>query len=95
MEDVYEKGVFDIWKHNLFAMPRSQALASSDADLALFASSLSDDFEFIDLRNPKPGDGFSWGRYGPRTVIKRHGTKALFAYQRQEQKGWLSRLFGA
>jgi hypothetical protein len=26
--------------------------------------------------------GFSWGRYGPRTELRRHGHELLFAYRR-------------
>jgi hypothetical protein len=37
----------------------------------------------VDLRRPTLGSGFSWGRYGPRTVNRRHGEERLFAYQRR------------
>jgi hypothetical protein len=53
---------------------------------------LGDSFQIIDLRLAKPGDGFSWGRYGPRTQIKRFGTHAVFAYEKP--KSVISRLFG-
>jgi hypothetical protein len=38
--------------------------------------------------------GFSWGRFSPRTEIRRDGYERLFAYARSEKKpGLLSRLF--
>jgi len=45
----------------------------------MFARSLDASCEFVDLRRPKLGDGFSWGRYGP--VVKRYGEKRIFANQ--------------
>src|SRR3712207_9193422 len=45
---------------------RSQCLESDDPILSAFARELDESFQIIDLRQAKPGDGFSWGRYGPR-----------------------------
>jgi SMI1 / KNR4 family (SUKH-1) len=42
-------------------------------------SPLDERFVFADLRSPSAGDGFSWGRYGPRTELRRHGFDRLFA----------------
>ena len=40
--------------------------------------------------------GFSWGRHGPRTELRRHGYERLFAYAPPEEKpGLLRRLFGS
>lgn len=37
--------------------------------------------------------GVSWGRFGPRTELRRHGYERLFAYAPPEKKpGLLSRL---
>ncbi len=54
-------------------------------DLAAFAAGLDESFLFVDLRSPEIGMGFSWGRFGPRTVIRRHGHERLFAYARPER----------
>ena len=70
-----------------------QCLQSVDPVLSNFARYLDESFQIIDLRQSKPGDGFSWGRYGPRTVVKRFGTLAMFAYQKKP-RGLISRLFG-
>jgi hypothetical protein len=40
--------------------------------------------------------GVSWGRFGPRTELRRHGYERLFAHAPPEKKpGLLSRLFRA
>jgi hypothetical protein len=39
--------------------------------------------------------GFSLGRYGLGTEVRRHGSEALFAYRQPEREsGLLKRLFG-
>jgi len=58
-------------------------MTSSDADLKTFAETLDESWHLIDLRSPKIGDGFSWGRYGAATVNKRFGEKRIFAYQKK------------
>src|SRR5262245_4438855 len=40
----------------------------------------------VDLRNPAPGDGLSWGRLGPRTEARRRGLSRLFALAPSEKK---------
>jgi hypothetical protein len=72
----------------------AEAIASTDHDIQTFAASVGPDFEIIDLRNAPIGMGSSWGRYGPRTEVKRFGALALFAYRRPEKKGLMSRLRG-
>lgn len=64
--------------------PANDAWAGSDDPiLSAFARELLDGgFQVIDLRLAKPGDGFSWGRYGPGTQVKRFGAHAVFAYQK-------------
>jgi hypothetical protein len=82
-----------VWRDDPGVLDRRSALAG-DEDLHAFAEALDDRFVFVDLRSPEPGMGFSWGRYGPRTEIRRHGYVRLFAYARPERKpGLLSRLF--
>jgi hypothetical protein len=81
--DVHESLATRIWRENPCAMNRAQCLATGDYELKAFAESLDDRWEFIDLRNPKMGDGYSWGRYGPKTLNKRHGCKRIFACQKK------------
>jgi hypothetical protein len=75
-------------------LDRSAALAADD-ELGAFARTLDGRYLFVDLRRPEVGDGFSWGRFGPRTEVRRHGYARLFAYAAPEQRpGLLARLLG-
>ena len=94
VDDVHEDRLFNVWGTNPGALDHATALAG-DEPLRAFASELDDRFVFVDLRAPEIGMGFSWGRYGARTEVRRHGYERLFAYARPEkQPGLLRRLFG-
>jgi hypothetical protein len=68
--------------------------AAGDEQLRAFAAELTDAFTFLDLRAPERGSGFSWGRFGPRTELRRFGFERLFAYAPPEERpGVLGRLF--
>jgi SMI1 / KNR4 family (SUKH-1) len=92
VDDVHEDGLAHVWQTNPGVLSYEQCLQSGDPVLSAFARELDDSFQVIDLRRAKPGDGFSWGRYGPNTRVRRFGTHAVFAYQKP--KGFLTRLFG-
>jgi cell wall assembly regulator SMI1 len=94
VDDVHEDRLFDVWRKNPGVIEREVAASSGDVSLRAFAESLPANFQIIDLRNPQPGMGFSWGRYGAQTEIRRHGFERLFAYGKPEKKGLLSKLFG-
>lgn len=79
--EAIQKAAGNVWWKNPAVVTYEECADSSDEDLKRFARSLDASYEFIDLRNPKPGDGFSWGRYGPWTVNKRFGEKRIFACQ--------------
>jgi hypothetical protein len=81
-----------VWKTNPGVLSYEECLNSEDPILSAFARELDESFQMIDLRHAKPGDGFSWGRYGPNTRIRRFGTRAVFAYQKP--KSIVARLFG-
>jgi len=94
VDDVHEDRLFRVWRENPGATARSAALAADD-DLRAFAEQLDDSFQVVDLRSPEIGMGFSWGRYGPRTDVRRHGFLRLFAYAPPERKpGLVRRIFG-
>jgi hypothetical protein len=92
VDDVHEDRLAHVWQTNPGVLSYEQCLRSRDPILSAFARELDDSFHVIDLRRAKPGDGFCWGRYGPRTVVRRFGTHAVFAYQKQQ--GFFTRLFG-
>ena len=92
IDDVHELMSSRIWRENPGVLSYDECLAVGDAELMVFAESLDQTWQFIDLRNPKLGDGFSWGRYGPKTSNRRFGEKHIFAYQK---KGWRQRFIDA
>ena len=110
VNEVHEDSICDVWGTNPGVVTYQECAQSQDPKLQVFASSLDDSFQFIDLRKAQPGDGFSWGRYGPETEIYRFGELAIFAYRPPQNKqrailqndqakqktkrGFLSRLFG-
>ena len=94
VDDVHDDRLFRVWRENPGATARSDAL-SADDDLRVFAEQLDDRFQIVDLRSHEIGMGFSWGRYGPRTDVRRHGFLRLFAYAPPERKpGLVRRIFG-
>lgn len=95
IDRVHEGGVNRIWRENPGLVSQGAALASADPVLREFASTLPAEAMIADLRDARPGDGFSWGRHGPRTEIRRFGTARVWAVLRPPPKpGLLSRLFG-
>jgi hypothetical protein len=83
-----------IWKSNPHVMDFDEAVARRDDLVPRFARELGKEWQFIDLRNVPSGSGFSWGRYGPETEVRRFGDEPIFAYRKPEAKSFLSGLFG-
>jgi SMI1 / KNR4 family (SUKH-1) len=85
IDDLHE-GLSDaIWRENPMVLTHEHCLSSPDGELKAFAETLDNTWEVIDLRAPRLGDGFSWGRYGSRTVVRRFGEKRIFACQRKSR----------
>lgn len=91
LDSVHEMATKKIWRENPGAIPAATARKSSDSSLATFASTLDDSYLIVDLRHARVGDGFSWGRFGPRTNIVRSGRDPVFAYK---AKSWWQQLLG-
>ncbi|HEU4382480.1 MAG TPA: SMI1/KNR4 family protein [Anaeromyxobacteraceae bacterium] len=79
LDDVTARWTGELWKRNPATMTRAAAAASADATLRAFAQTLDDRFLITDLRCAETGAGFSWGRHGSRTVIRRAGLERIFA----------------
>jgi len=92
LDEVHEDRLYNVWKTNPGVMSYAQCQESADAEIQKFIRGLDASWSVIDLRNASPGMGFCWGRYGPRTELKRHGKLPLFAYRRR--RGFFRRLFG-
>ena len=90
IDDVHEDRLARVWRTNPGVLSHERCLLSEDPILSVFARELDESFQIIDLRRAKPGDGFSWGRYGPKTQIQRFGTHAVFAYKKP--RSFISRL---
>jgi hypothetical protein len=89
ISSIANQAAFRIWHTNPNVLSY-EACLSADDELQQFARSLDDSWQFIDLRNAKPGDGFSWARYGADTPNRRWGSKRIFAYQMdQEDRQWV------
>jgi hypothetical protein len=83
LDDVHEDRLFDVWRKNPGVQSYEDAMKSADHSLRAFAATLDPTFEFVDLRNAAVGFGFSWGRYGAKTVIRRAGELPIFAVQKR------------
>jgi len=94
VDDVHDDRLFDVWRKNPGVIDQPTGAGSSDSTLRTFATGLPQHFQIVDLRSVSPGMGFSWGRYGPRTEVRRHGYERLFAYAKPASTGFLARLFG-
>jgi hypothetical protein len=91
---VHEEVTSAIWASNTGILNRETARNSPDAVLAEFASGFPDEAMFADLRSPKLGDGFSWGRFGPRKEWIRAGAQRLWAIVPPPQRrGLFARIF--
>ena len=84
-----------MWRESPGELDHAAALEGDDA-LRAFAATLDGRYTIVDLRTPTIGMGFSWGRHGPATEIRRDGYRRLFGYAPAEPKpksGLLGRLF--
>ena len=94
VDDVHEDRLFDVWRKNPGVVDQQTAAASTDSALRAFASALPGHFQIVDMRAASPGMGFSWGRYGPRTEVRRHGYDRIFGYAKPPKTGLFAKLFG-
>lgn len=94
VDDVHDDRLCNVWKTNPGVRSHAAALESLDEELKAFARSLDPSFEIVDLKERRIGSGFSWGRYGPETIVRRYGKVPMFAYQRPPKpRGLFARLF--
>jgi cell wall assembly regulator SMI1 len=95
VDEVHEGVVARIWREHPDLITQPAAAASTDPMLRDFAGALTATAMIADLRRPQLGQGFAWGRYGPRTSIERFGTERLWALTPPVQKpGLFARVFG-
>ena len=91
-----EAVIHRLWRDETGLLTPADAAERGDAVLAGFAGGLPAEARIADLRSARPEQGFAWGRFGPRTEIRRAGAERLWALIPPPSKpGWLRRLFGA
>jgi cell wall assembly regulator SMI1 len=91
---VHEDVVNQIWRENPDALTPADLEYSTDVTLRAFAAELSSAAIVIDLRRAALGQGLSWGRFGPKTVVRRAGEERVWALIPPERRpGLLARLF--
>ena len=95
VKEVSGDRLHNVWRKNPGVIEQTECLKSNDEVIRNFAKALDGSFQIIDLRIASPGQGFSWGRYGPMTEIHRCGTYPIFACRKKNlKKGLLRRIFG-
>jgi hypothetical protein len=91
---VHEDVTSAIWASSSGLVSHDAARASGDPVLSEFAAGFPAEAVFADLRRPTLGDGFPWGRFGPRTEWTRAGARRLWATVPPQRRGLMARLFG-
>ena len=91
LDEVHETAVFALWNDLARMRAAGEFHNAEGATLREFAAGLGGDWLIADLRNAGVGDGFPWGRFGPRTENRRMGEERVFALQR---KSFWKRLTG-
>jgi hypothetical protein len=76
---VHEDVVHRIWRESPDLVPAPELRDAADPVLRAFAASLPPTALVADLRNAALGKGFNWGRFGPKTVIRRAGEERIWA----------------
>ena len=92
IDDVHEDRLFTVGREHPGEL--SDVEIAADPVVAAFAAVLGPGWIVVDLRDAVPGLGIAWGRFGPRTELRRHGDLQLFAYREPEKRGLFSRRRG-
>lgn len=95
IDDVHDDRLLAVGRTHRGSMQSEHAAVAADPALAAFGAELGPGWTVVDCREAQPGMGIAWGRFGPRTELRRHGDLQLFACRRPEKRGLLSRLRGA
>lgn len=89
---VVDEAVSRIWGHDPYLLDVQTARTSSDSALSEFSKQLPETFRVADLRSREIGAGFTWGRNGPNSTIKRYDSELVFGVETKAKKSLMSRL---
>ena len=91
---VYGEADMEIWRRDPFLLPCDDPRVVQDPELRSFGERLGPGFRIADLRDAQVGHGFSWGRHGPDTKVRRKGQQLIFGVEDRRLLPRLKRLFG-
>lgn len=86
LTEVRASAVHRIWRDDRLLTVEDVG-AVTDASLSAFAGQLEKGWGIADLRSAEVGVGFSWGRNGPETIIRRHQAEPIFAVKTPKRRG--------
>jgi hypothetical protein len=91
LDDVRNGATMRIWKTDPWLISVQDARQARDDVVSSFAEQLPENFRVADLRSLTVGSGFSWGKAGPATDIRRNGSALIFGVE-QKAPGLLHRI---
>ncbi|MEP6686814.1 MAG: SMI1/KNR4 family protein [Gemmatimonadales bacterium] len=92
VDRMHEEDVHRIWRDHPGLLTPGKAAGRGDPVLNAFAATLPAAARIADMRAARPGQGFAWGRFGPRTEIRRAGRERDWGLIPPPPKpGWLRR----
>lgn len=91
LDDVHEDRLFEVGRRPVGVPAQDVTAQTDDPVLRAFADEIGPEWTIVDVREALPGMGFDWGRYGPRTELRRSGTDQIFAMRRPEKRGLFRR----
>ena len=78
-----------IWKYDPWLVSVRDAQSVPDVVVSKFAEQLPESFCVADLRSKEVGSGFSWGKAGANTDIRRNGADLLFGVEQSRRRSSL------
>lgn len=93
LDDVVTHACLRIWREDPDLIDVVAARRSADRLLSTFSAELPDTYRIADLRTARTGAGFSWGRNGPQSDVRRFGSELLFGVE-PKRGSLISRILG-
>jgi len=94
LDEVATHASLRIWREDPDLIDVVAARQSADPMLSKFAAELPDAYRIADLRNAGRGTGFTWGRNGPQTDVRRFDSELLFGIEPKRGGSFINRVLG-